>query len=98
MRGGGWDFGAVGGNEVELSSVLDLLYFTHFTLQCPHQAFRDRQLSFTIEHSRNSVWSNCGINPMQNVGFFAVILVEGDKNLSGKIRRGSKVVRVSVGE
>ena len=45
-----------------------------------------------------SVWSNCGINPMQNVGFQAVILVEGAKNLSGKIRRESKVVRVSVGE
>ena len=29
MRGGGWDFGAVGGNEVELSSVLDLFYFIH---------------------------------------------------------------------
>ena len=52
MRGGGWDFGAVGGNEVELSSVLDLFYFTHYTLQCPHQAFSDRQLSFRIQRSR----------------------------------------------
>ena len=51
MRGGGWDFGAVGGNEVELSSVLDLFYFIHYTQQCP-QAFSDRQLRFTIEHSR----------------------------------------------
>ena len=45
-----------------------------------------------------SVWSSCGVNPMQNVGNLAVIFVEGAKNLSGKIRRGSKLVRVSVGE
>ena len=97
MRGGGWDFGAVGGNEVELSSVLDLFYFIHYTLHCP-QAFSDRRLRFTIEHSRKVSLVKLWYKSNAKCRFFlALILLEGAKNLSGKIRRGSKVVRVSVG-
>ena len=50
-----------------------------------------------------SVWSNCGINSMQNVSFLAVILVEGAKNLSARLEEGVKwsgyqlVSKVSVG-
>ena len=73
MRGGGWDFGAVGGNEVELSSVLDLFYFIHYTLHCSaHKRSVIGGWALQFHTLEKSVLSNCGVNPaMQNIGFFS---------------------------